>query len=147
MFKHILISTDGSRLSAKAERMAIGLAAALGARVTALHVLPATVYDFVGDVVATRLLTAAEARENERKTAKSAFRNVEKAAAAAGVDCSGKCVTGDDIYRSIIAAAGKNKCDLITMASHGRRGLSGLLLGSETHKVLTHSKIPVLVCR
>jgi nucleotide-binding universal stress UspA family protein len=147
MFKHILMSTDGSKLSVKAEKAAIGLAAALGAKVTALHVLPATVYDFVGDVVATRVLTPREAREREQKTAKTAFINVLQEAGAANLDCSGICVTGDDIYRSIIAAAKKNRCDLIVMASHGRRGLSGLLLGSETHKVLTHSTIPVLVCR
>ena len=147
MFKHILVPTDGSKLSAKAEKAAIELAAALGAKVTGLHVLPATTYDFVGDIVTTRLLTVAEAREREQKVAQTAFKGCEKPAAKAHVAFAGKCVTSDDPYRSIIAAAKKSGCDVIVMASHGRRGLSGLLLGSETHKVLTHSSIPVLVCR
>jgi nucleotide-binding universal stress UspA family protein len=147
MFKHILVPTDGSKLSAKAERAATKLAAGLGGRVTGLYVLPQTIYDFVGDVVATRVVSVKEAREREMKARKSVFRNLEKAAAVAGVICSARCVTSDDTYRSIIDAARKSRCDAIVMASHGRRGLSGLVLGSETHKVLTHSTIPVLVCR
>jgi len=147
VFKHILIPTDGTRFSLKAVTTAVKLAAGLHAKVTALHVLPATTYDFVGDIVSTRLLTPREAREREQKAAKTVFKNLERAAAAARVKAGGLCVTSDDVYGSIIAQAKKNRCDLIVMASHGRRGLSGLLLGSETHKVLTHSKIPVLVCR
>jgi nucleotide-binding universal stress UspA family protein len=147
MFKHILVTTDGTKLSAKAVKTAIGLAAGLGAKVTGLHVLPATTYDFVGDIVTTRLLTSAEAREREAKASETVFKELEKLAAGAGVGAAGKCVTADDVFGSIIAAAKKNRCDCIVMASHGRRGLAGLIIGSETHKVLTHSTIPVLVCR
>jgi nucleotide-binding universal stress UspA family protein len=147
MFKHVLVATDGTRLSLKAVKTAVGLAAKLGARVTGVHVLPATAYDFVGDVVSTRLITPAEARVREQKVAKAVFRSLDKLATAARVKHLGSCVTSDDVHTSIIAAAKKNRCDVIVMASHGRRGLAGLLLGSETHKVLTHSTIPVLVCR
>jgi nucleotide-binding universal stress UspA family protein len=147
MFKHILVTTDGTKLSAKAVKIAVGVAAGLGAKVTGLHVLPATTYDFVGDIVTTRLLTAAEARERESKASATVFKDLEKLAVGAGVSFDGKCTTSDDVYGSIIATAKKNRCDCIVMASHGRRGLAGLIIGSETHKVLTHSSIPVLVCR
>jgi nucleotide-binding universal stress UspA family protein len=147
MFKNILVATDGTRFSLKAVKTAVGLAAKLGARVTAVHVLPATTYDFVGDIVSARLISPAEARLREAKVAKTVFRSLDQLAGAARVKHQGSCITSDDVHDSIIAAAKKNKCDVIVMASHGRRGLSGLLLGSETHKVLTHSKIPVLVCR
>ena len=147
MFKQILVATDGTALSAKAVRSAVELAAGLRAKVLGLHVLPQTTYDFVGEVVTTRLLTPSEARAREAKAAKTVFRSLDKAAAAAHVRHAAKCVTSDNVYRSIIEQAKKNRCDVIVMASHGRRGLTGLLLGSETNKVLTHSKIPVLVCR
>ena len=147
MFKHILVPTDGARLSLKAVKTAVDLGAGLRAKVTGLHVLPATTYDFVGEIVTTRLLTAKEARGREEKAMKTVFNSLHKAAAAAHVKGVGICLTSDGVWGSIIAAAKKNRCDLIVMASHGRRGLSGLLLGSETNKVLTHSTIPVLVCR
>lgn len=147
MFKHILVPTDGSRLSLKAVKSAVELAAGLHAKVTGLYVLPATTYDFIGEIVATRLLSEKEARAREQKAQKTVFTSLKKSAAAARVKSEGICVTSDDIYGSIIAAAKNNRCDVIVMASHGRRGLSGLLLGSETQKVLTHSKVPVLVCR
>jgi len=147
MFKQILVPTDGSNLSLKAVKTAVDLAAAVRASVIGVHILPATTYDFIGDIVSTRLLTAGEARARELKAGKTVFRNFAKYADEARVKFAGKCMTSDDVYATIIAAAKKNRCDLIVMASHGRRGLSGLLLGSETHKVLTHSKVPVLVCR
>ncbi len=147
MFKRILVPTDGSRLSQKALKAAVELAAGRRAKVIGLHVLPATTYDFVGDVVSTRLLSAKEARAQELKVSKTLFNSLKKLAAAAKVPVEGVCITNDNVYGSIIAQAKKNRCDVIVMASHGRRGLAGLLLGSETHKVLTHSTIPVLVCR
>lgn len=147
MFKQILVPTDGTRLSAKAVDTAVDLAGGIKAKIVALHVLPATTYDFVGEVVTTRLLSPKEAREREAKAAKTVFRSLEKRATGKRVQYKGLCVTSDDVWGSIIAQAKKNGCDLIVMASHGRRGLSGLILGSETNKVLTHSKIPVLVCR
>jgi nucleotide-binding universal stress UspA family protein len=147
MFKHILVATDGTRFSLKAVKTAVGLAAKLNARLSAVHVLPATAYDFVGDIVSTRLISAAEARQREARVGKTVFRSLNTLAAAARVKVQAAAITSDDVHDSIIAAAKKNRCDLIVMASHGRRGLTGLLLGSETHKVVTHSKIPVLVCR
>jgi nucleotide-binding universal stress UspA family protein len=147
MFKHILVATDGTRFSLKAVKTAVGLAAKLGARLSAVHVLPATAYDFVGDIVSTRLISPAEARSREAKVAKTVFRSFNTMAATARVKVQAAVITSDDVHDSIIAAAKKNRCDLIVMASHGRRGLTGLLLGSETHKVVTHSKVPVLVCR
>jgi nucleotide-binding universal stress UspA family protein len=147
MFKHILVATDGTRFSLKAVKTAVELAAKLNARLSGVHVLPATAYDFVGDVVSTRLISPAEARQNEAKMAKTVFRSFDNMAKAARVRAQGVCLTSDDVHDTIIAAAKKQRCDLIVMASHGRRGLAGLLLGSETNKVVTHSKIPVLVCR
>src|SRR5579863_6753390 len=147
MFKHILVATDGTGFSLKAVKTAVGLAAKLGATLSAVHVLPATAYDFVGDVVSARLISPAEARSLEARVAKTVFRSLNALAATARVKVQAAVVTSDDVHDSIIAAAKKNRCDLIVMASHGRRGLTGLLLGSETHKVVTHSRIPVLVCR
>jgi nucleotide-binding universal stress UspA family protein len=147
MFKHILVATDGTRFSLKAVKTAVAMAAKLGAKVTGVHVLPATSYDFVGDIVSTRLISLAEARAREAKVGKTVFRSLDDLATRSKVKHAGQCVTSDDIQAAIIAAAKKNKCDLIVMASHGRRGLAGLLLGSEAHKVLTHTTLPVLVCR
>jgi nucleotide-binding universal stress UspA family protein len=86
-------------------------------------------------------------RELAIKDSKKALAAVEIEAEAAGVPCSTLSATNDHPWRGIVRAAQARKCDVIVMASHGRRGLAGLLLGSETNKVLTHSKIPVLVCR
>jgi nucleotide-binding universal stress UspA family protein len=147
MFKHILVPTDGSKLSAKAERAAIKLAAATGARVTALRVLPQTVYDVAGDAVVTRVLPPKEARRIERNVAPTLFRRLQHGAALAKVGCTAQCVTDDDAWLGIVGAARRSHCDLIVMASHGRRGIAGVLLGSVAQKVLTHSSIPVLIYR
>ena len=148
MYKHILVSTDGSKLSAKAVRTAAQLAKALGAKLTGAYVMAPYVPPMYSEgVVYAPPITAQRHKELAAKEAKKALAAVESGARVAGVPCSTLSTTNEHPWRGIIGAAQAKKCDLIVMASHGRRGLAGLLLGSETNKVLTHSKIPVLVCR
>ena len=148
MFKHILLPTDGSKLSDRAVQRGIDLAGALGARVTAVHVIAE--FRMMADESFV-LPTGADLKRRYDKEAKARAEKmldkIGERAKAAGVKLEGVVVTGDVPYEEVIETAKKRKCDLIVMASHGRRGLSGLLLGSETSKVLTHSKIPVLVIR
>jgi nucleotide-binding universal stress UspA family protein len=145
MYKHVLLPTDGSALSAKAARDGIQLAKEIGARVTAVHVTP----PFYPSEMSPSSLTA-HAQEHEataKASAKRALGAVEDAARAAGVPCTTLHRVSDGPFEEIIQVATESGCDLIFMASHGRRGVKALLLGSETNKVLTHSKIPVLVTR
>lgn len=145
MFKHVLLPTDGSRLSEKSVKQGIRLAKSLNARVTALHVIPKYhSFPYDGDVVEWSRDDYERAGE---KRASVFLRTVKKIAASAGVECDTVHATSDQPYAEIIRTAEKKACDLILMASHGRRGLAGFLLGSETQKVLTHSKTPVLVYR
>ena len=147
MYKNLLIPTDGSAASGKAVVEGVKLAKSLGAAVTAFFAAPEP----------TPLLYEAflpadyAAREGHAeligKTAAKYLGVIERACDKAGVPCRSVHVTNDSAADAIVAAAKKYKCDLIFMASHGRRGLSGLLLGSQTQKVLTHSKVPVLVYR
>ena len=145
MFKHILVPTDGSKLSEKAVKQAVRLAKQLGARMTAFHVMP----KFHSSTYQMELLqmSVGEYDEARLEHAQQFLRYAERAAKAAGIDCEGRHAVGDHPYKEIVKAAQKNGCDLILMASHGRRGIEGFLLGSETQKVLTHSHVPVLVYR
>jgi nucleotide-binding universal stress UspA family protein len=150
MFKHILLPTDGSKLSDKAVKQAIKTAKALGAKITAIHVTP----DYARYVRERYQVSAALAapvknkyQEEAATLSKEILDQVCAAATAAGVECARVSVTCDSPYEAIIEQATKSGCDLIMMASHGRKGLQSMLLGSETHKVLVHSKIPALVCR
>jgi nucleotide-binding universal stress UspA family protein len=147
MFKHILLPTDGSELSEKALRRGIEFAKKIKARVTAIHVVPE--FRVVTDESFGTISPALKKRfeDESRVRAQKLLDAIARRAKARGVRCATMSVVGDLPYQQIIAAARKNKCDLILMASHGRRGLSSLLLGSETAKVLTHSKVPVLVVR
>jgi nucleotide-binding universal stress UspA family protein len=147
MFSNILVPTDGSKLSQKAAQEAIQLAKLTGAKLVALHVYP----KFSGSPYGTfgpseDVIAEAHTRQHAAE-AEKVFAAIKKIAGAAGVALDTVLVESNDIYKQIIAVAKKKKSDLICMASHGRRGLSGLVLGSETHKVLTHSAIPVLVLR
>jgi nucleotide-binding universal stress UspA family protein len=145
MFKHILIPTDGSDLSRKAVLYGVQVAKSSGAKVTAL-----TVTDPYGAATMDAVLIPVgeeEYEEQSRLLAERAMEQVKMAADAAGVPCETIREVHDQPYRAIIDAAHALTCDLIVMASHGRRGISALLLGSETAKVLTHSTIPVLVYR
>jgi len=145
MYKHILLPTDGSPLSEIAIEGGVGLAKALGARVTGLHVIePFHLImggaEMMGD-------TKEQYEKDSLIRAQKCLATLTVAAKQAGVTCDGVSEKAAHPFEAIIAAAQSRACDLIVMASHGRRGIRGLLLGSETIKVLTHSRIPVLVLR
>lgn len=137
MYKHILLPTDGSKLSEKAIKHGIALAKALKAKITAISVTPPF------SAFAPESVTVTD----YSRLAAQHLGVVRKAAAASKVVCEVMHVEDDQPYRAIIVAAKKRRCDLIVMASHGRGGISALVLGSVTAKVLTHSTIPVLVYR
>jgi nucleotide-binding universal stress UspA family protein len=147
MYRHILVPTDGSQRSAAAAASAIRLAHALGARVTALHVMPELMEAPLdswaqGDTRSrSRLRRLFEAHAQEYLAA------FTRQAAQAGVPCATMSVSGGAPHEAVLEAAQAQDCDLIFMASHGRRGDAALLLGSETAKVLIHGAIPVLVHR
>jgi len=149
MFKHILLPTDGSKLSNKAVKQAIGVASALGAKITAVNVMGEyrLRLEYEGYVMPEIPALRKRFEEAEAANATKILAAVKKSASKSGVKCTTVTTTSDSPYDAIIKQARKSRCDLIMMASHGRKGLQGLLLGSETVKVLTHSKIPVLVCR
>ena len=147
MFKHILVPTDGSKLSFKALDLGASLAQSSNAKLTVVTV-SAPYSDMVsGDGY---MLAAIAPHDWELALAKRAAviqRDVEKRLAKRKIASAFVAVTVNDVHAGILETAKRRKCDLIVMASHGRRGLSALLMGSETNKVLTHSKLPVLVCR
>lgn len=147
MFKNILIPTDGSKLSAKAIKSGIAYAKSVKAEVTGCYVVEPFRPYYFGDYIPPDMPTPKEFETSARAAGEKYLKQIETAARAAGLKYRGSVVMADSPYAGIISAAKKARCDLIFMASHGRRGLSGMLLGSETHKVLTHSKIPVLVYR
>lgn len=145
MFKHILIPTDGSDLARKALLYAVQIAKESKAKVTALTVRPPYV---IGSMDMIGVVGGQDEFEAEtQRYAEYALTQAKMAGEAAGVPVEAIQDVADQPYRSIIECAKANDCDLIVMASHGRRGMSALLLGSETSKVLTHSHIPVLVFR
>ena len=148
MYKHILVPTDGSKLSLKAAKAAGELARSLKARVTALYVMQPFMPPMESD--AATFYPAFSARGYEKqvhKAAELALAHALKAIGKAHGKVEGASVFHDSPWEAIVAESTSRKCDLIVMASHGRRGLVGVLMGSETQKVLTHSKKPVLVCR
>jgi len=149
MYKHLLVPSDGSKLSLKAVKAAARLAQTTGARVTALHVMPPYMPPVYGDPIgySSVVIDPKEYRANAERNAKRVLADAVRAARALGVSCSELMLTEAHPWQAILKAARSRKCDLIVMSSHGRRGLAGFLLGSETTKVLTHSKLPVLVCR
>ena len=145
MFKgRILVATDGSELSGKAAATAVELARAVGADLVAFTALPAYPYAGIGE---SSGVAAADYQAQAGAEASDRLAQVEQVAAAAGVACHTSMLEDDEPYRAIITAADKHDCGLIVMASHGRRGVHGLVLGSETQRVLTHTARPVLVVR
>jgi nucleotide-binding universal stress UspA family protein len=147
MFKNVLLPTDGSRVARKAIRAGVALAKELGAKVTAYYALE-TVQPYIyseGVVISTAVIKDFDQRAREQGAKYLA--EVEKAARAAGVRCQTLMTRPATAHQGIVAAAKKQKCDVIFMASHGRGELASLILGSVTQKVLAHSKIPVLVYR
>jgi nucleotide-binding universal stress UspA family protein len=145
MFKQILLPTDGSELSERAVLAGVSFAKDIGAEVTGLYVRP-EFHTFAYQAEALED-TEPEFNANTEQQANKFLSFVSDAAGTAGVGCALVNVISDDPYESILQIAKERKCDLIIMASHGRRGLKGMLLGSETQKVLVHSDIPVLVYR
>lgn len=147
MFKHILVPTDGSQLSMETVKRAIDFAREAGARITFFYAKPGYPVAFYGEGALIDPTTPEKFAEMAEQQAKEILGTCEQLAQSTNVPAASLAVTSDIPYESIIKGATTAGCDLIFMASHGRRGISGLLLGSETQKVLTHSKIPVLVYR
>ena len=147
MFKHILVPTDGSALSLRAAKNAVRFAKAHGASITAFYAAPEYHPNIAGDYIPANFVPPSAFEKQIQKTADKYLDQIKKLAAAGDVPCSGSYASSDSPYQAIIKAANANKCDLIFMASHGRGGIAGLLIGSETNKVLTHCKLPVLVYR
>lgn len=148
MFNHILVPTDGSELSRNAARIAAGLAKTVGAKITALHVIPP--YSLpVSDGMFTydEAFSPDEYKRGTEKHASEILASIQAEAKTMGVECATAFVTAPAAWKAIIENAQSRQCDLVVMASHGRKGIAGLLLGSETIKVLTHSRLPVMVCR
>ncbi len=149
MFSRILVPTDGSPLSRRAVRCAVQLAKEQKARVVGLWVGPAwepNLYAY-GDTVPPGFVSRRQHAARVRRAGARTLRAVREMAAAARVRCEYTCVEGAFPYLEIIKAARRRRCDLIVMASHSRRGISRLLLGSQTSKVLALAEVPVLVCR
>ena len=144
MFKHILLPTDGSELSLRAADTGIALAAQLGASIYAFSVVPPfPTFSYSVDIIqANQAFYVDEAIAR----AKEYLQEVCHRATAAGVPCGSGLVLDARPHAAIVAAAVAERCDLIVMGSHGWRGFDRLLLGSDTHKVIVNSDVPVLVC-
>jgi len=143
MFKHFLLPTDGSAASEQAIRRALALARDDQARVTALHVIqPFHLFSYHVDMIEE---TRASYEANVHGAARAILAAVERGAKEWGVPVETLTRVADHPYESIIQVAQERGCDLIVMATHGRRGTKAVLMGSETQKVITHSSVPVLV--
>jgi nucleotide-binding universal stress UspA family protein len=144
MFQRILVPTDGSDISINAVNMAVGLARTTGAKLYTVSVKEPFPYSAISEMQPTPPQEFLDAQE---RIAASRVKSVQDACSAAGLACEGHTVEALHPWEAVIDYADREGCDLIVMASHGRRGVTALLLGSETQKVLTHTKIPVLVVR
>lgn len=145
MFKHILLPTDGSAGSDVAIQHGIQLARDMGARVTGMHVVaPFHTFTYRADMIED---TEEQYEKESEERARKVLATIERQAQECGVAYELVVARSDDAYQAILETANERQCDLIVMASHGRRGVRGLLIGSETQKVLTHSQLPVLVYR
>jgi nucleotide-binding universal stress UspA family protein len=147
MYKHILVPTDGSELSKQAIHAAAELAKAVGAKLTGFFATESYPVSSVAEYVPANIGSPEEFSAEQDALAKRYLAVVQTEAETAGVPCDIYFFPSTSPYKAIIQAAETRGCDLIVMASHGRRGLGAVLLGSETNKVLTHSNIPVLVHR
>ena len=147
MYQRILVATDGSKLSTKAVNSAIDLAASLGAELIALKVIPRYPQSYFEGSVPLSAEDVARVEQKWSDDGRSVVDAVKAAGEAQGVKVKAILAKSDVVSDALIAAAKKHKADLIVMASHGRKGVKRLLLGSETQQVLTHSEIPVLVLR
>jgi nucleotide-binding universal stress UspA family protein len=147
MYTNLLIATDGSKLSEKALTHGVGLAKAVGATITAFYAAPDYPMPAYADGVVYEPVSRKEYAKLAAEDAERILETATARAKAAGVECKTAFTIASAPWEAILAGAKKHKCDAIVMASHGRRGLSAVLLGSETQKVLTHSKLPVIVVR
>ncbi len=147
MYKRILIATDGSKLSEIAVSSGIQLAELTGAQVIALKVVPRYPWNYFEGGMDVSMMDVAQIKKEWAENAQAIVDAVAASAVARGVKAKAVTVKSDLVAEAIINAAKKHKCDLIVMASHGRKGIKRLLMGSETLHVLTHSHIPVLVLR
>jgi nucleotide-binding universal stress UspA family protein len=147
MYKRILVATDGSTLSKKAVRNAIDLATAVGADLVALYVVPRYPVSYFEGGVTISMQDVERTEKQWSEKGQAVVDAVQQAAQAEGIKAKAVVVRSDLVAESIIAAVKKHKCDLVVMASHGRKGIKRVLLGSETQHVLTHSTVPVLVLR
>jgi nucleotide-binding universal stress UspA family protein len=149
LFKHLLVPTDGSQMADTAIERAVVFAKSSGAQITFFHVQESfygrTDVALFGEGFAINPDLGESFAKANRERAATILKAATSQAEAAGVPCSSSTAVHPVTYEAILAAARDNNCDLIFMASHGRRGLAGLLIGSETQRVLTHSKLPVLV--
>lgn len=148
MYRHILAPTDGSPVSARAEKVAIDMARKLGARVTIVHVMPRYSRRALGEVRATgtQPLSKEEFLAAAEKRGKAALRRVEARAKRAGVRAETVLATGDAPGEVLVGAARKAGCDLIVMGSNSRVGIERVFLGSVASDVLSGTKIPALIC-
>ena len=144
MFKRILVPTDGSDITAKATHTALALAKLHGASVYAISVKEPFPYSAISEM---QPVPPQEFYDAQERIAAARVKSVVDAANAAGVTCSGHTVEALHAWEAILDHAKSQDCDLIVMASHGRRGMAALLLGSETSRVLTHTVLPVLVVK
>jgi nucleotide-binding universal stress UspA family protein len=147
MYTRILVATDGSALSKKAVTSAIQLAATCGAELVALKVVPRYPQAYFEGSIPLSAEEISRVETQWTESAQALLAQVEKSAKSKGVVTKVVTVKSDVVSEAIISAAKKHKADVIVMASHGRKGIKRLLLGSETQQVLTHSHIPVLVLR
>jgi nucleotide-binding universal stress UspA family protein len=147
MYKHLLVATDGSKLSGKAVAHAIALAKPLKSKITAFYAAPEAPLPVYAEGVVFQPMSRREYMAAMDKEAGRILDPVVARAKAAGIACGAAHAVAASPWEAILAAAKKARCDAIVMASHGRRGVSAFLLGSETQKVLAHSKLPVIVVR
>jgi nucleotide-binding universal stress UspA family protein len=147
MYQRILVATDGSTLSKKAVASAISLAALCGAELVALKVIPRYPQSYFEGSIPLSAQDVAKVEKQWAEDGQAIVDAVKKAGEAKGVKVKAITAKSDLVSDALIAAAKKHKADVIVMASHGRKGIKRLLLGSETQQVLTHSHVPVLVLR
>ena len=147
MYKRILLATDGSTLSKKAHKAALSLAQLSGADLFALKVVPRYPMAYFEGAMPVDPAVMTEVETKWHDDAQKLLDELVAGAQAKGLKAKALVVKSDLVADAVVAAAKKHKCDLIVMASHGRKGIKRLLLGSETQHVLTHSHVPVLVLR
>ena len=147
MFTRIMLATDGSKLSQKAVKSAIDMASKFNAELVAVKVIPRYVQTYFEGSFTVADIDVKSIEAQWAAGAQQVLDKISSSAAAKGVSVKTSVIKSDDISEGLIKAANKMKVDLIVMASHGRKGIKRLLLGSETQNVLTHSEVPVLVLR